>query len=560
MPTNHLFNINGKPQPSATLMNGRLYATILSDEHFASALIWGALLSASEKARPAFLISDNDQQKFLDSTDALARDANSALDLGLVQIFSLDAQTIPQTIPAPSRQLLAEFEHFDIPQKSLLVVDRAELLFDDKALDNEAPLIREWRDWAEKNQCALLLLFRSLPEQRNELGLKLMAALHLFGGIARMRFADGIVRWEILGGFGGDALPVSKTVYLQRGDNGRLSGLDITRTGIVEEAAVDEDAVFAMKSICPKNQLPAAGWYWADNLEELLALVSETIAATVILAFDQNTPLEHLERAVFALRQNKGNRIKIVVRELGVHLRYNQEAFLIKLGANFVAHAELSYSRFLNVISMVQGQRFTRTQPVSYEAAAADALREQEIGYLPPQKFLEAVNRAQGIGRSLAVQNALIGLPLAPGLVPLDALRYCSAKRHGDFCTADGYGVYVFLSACREGDVDRALQSFFQLPVGDLFNSETRYLSAQTIQSAIDDLAARDAAQALPDFSEDLAEIEAQEKTNIRITEQQATPAGSAIKIRAVPNEAQRRPLALRAAPAPDKSAGAQSS
>jgi len=152
--------------------------------------------------------------------------------------------------------------------------------------------------------------------------------------------------------------------------------------------------------------------------------------------------------------------------------------------------------------------------------------------------------------RALPVQSALLRLPLAYGLLPLDALRYCRIKRAGDLVTADDRSVFLFLYACRETDLDKTLERLFSLPLGELFSTEDRFLSPHTIRQAIDDLDIRHQQQAFPDLSAELAAVTKAQKPH-----QQALPATTARQQPAVqrhnaPPPAARRPLPVKGTPA----------
>lgn len=542
-----LFTVNGKQHPSACLTDGQMYAIIMSDEHDTHALVWGALLAAADSARPAYLVTDNDPQRFLSSTDKLAQSAGSALMSGKINLLRLDASAFSQLHRAASQQLLDEFEHFSIPDHALLIVDHAELLFDESAFDKRTSRIADWRNWAEKKHASPLLLFRMRENRASNLSSHLMRSAHFFGGIARMHFAEDMLRWTIMSWFGANASVVTdKTWQLLAGESGRLAGSDMPVTETLVEAAADEDAVYAMKSIFTENQMTGSDWHWIEDINTLQTQIAGAVAATIILSFDRATSLDKLAHTIYGLRLHHGSRIKIIIRELDARLRYSQEALMTRLGANLIVPAELGHSRFLSMVSMIQGQRLSRTLPASYEEAILQSTHKQGQGYLPPKKFVEAVTHALHLSRSLALQNALLDLPLAHGLTPVDALRYFIAKRNGDFCTADENGIYIFLSACREADVDIALRNSFYLPVDDLFNSETRYLSTQTIRLAIEDLTERIATGAQPDFTGILAALSAREDLSDSAPVQQTASGKPAAKTRPVSPAATPHPLTLR--------------
>jgi hypothetical protein len=71
-------------------------------------------------------------------------------------------------------------------------------------------------------------------------------------------------------------------------------------------------------------------------------------------------------------------------------------------------------------------------------------------------------------------------------------------QRDGDLITADAQGLYVFLFACRESDLDLALSHLFTLPLGALFSSQAQDATAGGMALMLERL--RGAAAHLPDY------------------------------------------------------------
>jgi hypothetical protein len=105
---------------------------------------------------------------------------------------------------------------------------------------------------------------------------------------------------------------------------------------------------------------------------------------------------------------------------------------------------------------------------------------------------------------ALAIQSILVRLPLAPGMTALDALHACDIKRKGDICTAIPDSLYVFLFACREGDVDLALGHIFTLPIDMLFEGQLRFSIPTTIEHGLNDLANILNTSVVPNYTDEL--------------------------------------------------------
>lgn len=318
----------------------------------------------------------------------------------------------------------------------------------------------------------------------------------------------------------------------------------------VPEPAGDERLVLAQRSAFLPGETPAAGWRLAGGHDSLPAQFGSAAAATVVLAFTPGADPVALARCVFALRRQCGVRLKIVVREVNARLRHSQESLIARVGANLIVPAEIGYARFLSLTAMVQGQVFPHALPATFEQALREATPDDEQGYLAPPAFLRGAAGMLERSRALQVENTLLRLPLAYGLRPLDALRYCRIKRAGDLATADDRSVYLFLYACREADIGRTLERLFSLPVGELFSAEDRFLSPHTIGHALADLEERHRLHAYPDLSARLtAEPAAEHAAPATITAADA-PNGPPVLRYPAPPSAVSRPLRIRGAPA----------
>lgn len=91
-------------------------------------------------------------------------------------------------------------------------------------------------------------------------------------------------------------------------------------------------------------------------------------------------------------------------------------------------------------------------------------------------------------------------LPVLPQVPHLDALRTCRALRDGDLVSADRDSLYVFLFACREPDVDAALQRLFSAPLEHFFSSQTTDSTQPGIRAVLERLRSA-VALGLPDYS-----------------------------------------------------------
>lgn len=546
MQVSHLFKIDDLTQPSTCLVPGHVYAAIVQNHAYAFALAWGALLDAAIHGRPTWLVTHDDPAGALSADSTLAREGSGALRDGLIHI--LQVKTVPSGVGNAAIEILKEFDYFRVAPGSLLVLDGAESYLNESALADNA-VIDAWRHWAEHSGRTLLLLFRHDNAQASAFTEELIRKANYFAGIARLHPSSGNDSWEIFHWFGPGGYTAGRSLRLVIASNGALAAFD-KRTREVLELAADEASVFAIKSALAGP--PPQGWIVVDDLQALMPLALQAVAATVIIGFDRDSHFDAMARAIFTLRKSCGKQLKIIIREIDTHLRYSHEFLTLQLGASLVVPPEVNFSRFLSMQAMAQGQIFHRDLPDSYEEAAVLALPQQTMGYLAPRHFVQAVSVELDNAYSLAVQSVLIRLRLAFGLKPIDALRHVTVKRAGDIYSSDNESIYVFLFACREGDVDIALERLFRLPVEDLFEDEQRYLSSQTVLRAMQQFAKRANQGELPDLHVELAALHAQYNANSTPAERnsatRATKDSFTVARHRAPPSARRQPLQLRAA------------
>lgn len=539
MVAGHSFAIKNLDHAAASLFCGRVYVVVYDEAAPILAVVWPMLLAAGETG-PALWLTERDPERELASPMAQAGEVRRALDTGRIKSFQWGGA------PAPGlRRVLEELDYFGAAKGGLVVIDGAEWLFAGAGPGETDSIIAACWRWAEQNACALLLLCTRRAGRADPAD-ALRQATQRLGGFARFRRSDDRLWWDVFHWFGAERTVAGRSFRLSERADGGMAVEEDDAPQAAPEPAVDEDAVFITRAALPGKQLPPTAWNITEDFDALGMAVATATAATIILHYDQATLLDTLTRALFGLRQLCGTRIKIVVREINVRMRYSQEQLLMRLGANLVVPAEVSFSRFSSLVAMIQGQIFSRPLDANYEATVSGVVAVPERGYLAPANFIEVVAMAMERVHLLDIQNVLIRLPLTPSLTPFDALRYCSMKRPGDLCTADGESVYIFLFACRESDIEFTLDRLFRLPVPELFEGEVRYLSPETIRQAMEELSARAAQGKLADLGPVLAAVSQKQPT---AETKAAWAAGSDNLLhRRAPSPALRRPLSLRSA------------
>ncbi|MEE3664622.1 cellulose biosynthesis protein BcsE [Brenneria sp. g21c3] len=243
----------------------------------------------------------------------------------------------------------------------------------------------------------------------------------------------------------------------------------------------DEGLYLAQTDVLEGAPALSASWRLFADHDALARRGMSAHAATLIFSLRNAHQVDDLAREIHRLRSQRGDRLKIVVREMRSALRSSDERLLLACGANLiVAHAE-SLSRFLTRLESVQGQHFTRRVPTDIETLLT-VMRPLKIkGYLPTDRFTRAVQ--QLMGNALIPEGSkglLVALYPVPGLLVAQALTICNLRRSGDVVTLSQGRLLLFLSTCGINELDTALKSIFSLPVNEIFSR--RAVWAQDLQ------------------------------------------------------------------------------
>jgi hypothetical protein len=178
----------------------------------------------------------------------------------------------------------------------------------------------------------------------------------------------------------------------------------------------------------------------------------------------------------------------------------HSEQALLQLGASAVVYKEVGFSRLLQLLKDINAQSHAREVHTDY-GQAVDGFTPPDVrGYQPPAQFCSLVRDILDRTQSMGLPHSLVQLNMLAQTPHLDALRACHLSRDGDLLTADNQSVYVFLFACREPDVELALNRLFALPLTELFGSDAIDCSDAGIRTMTDHLQ-ESARKGSPDYS-----------------------------------------------------------
>ena len=315
-----------------------------------------------------------------------------------------------------------------------------------------------------------------------------------------------VTRWS--GGRGGTVQALGFGL-VERDDGGWQadgSGLALDTHALV--TAGDADVVLTLADALAGSAGVPPGWKVFDTLGQLVAACRYLVAATVVLPYRGGTELPLLVDTVRQLRSAHPHALKIVVREAGGQLRYNQELALLRFGTNTVVYRDVGFSHLLQTLDALRNQTFSRRIPDGdaselLQSVAPDPVR----GYLPLPSFCEAAQRMLDRTAPLGMEHCIVQLPLLPQVAHLDALAACKIGRDGDLVTADAQAVWLFLFACRAPDVEATLKRLFMHRLSELFSQVRVRPDADAMGRALERLR-RHGVDAVTDYGDALLALQ----------------------------------------------------
>lgn len=265
-----------------------------------------------------------------------------------------------------------------------------------------------------------------------------------------------------------------------------------TPSSVAEQTGDDQWMLLAEHSVLEGAPPLSERWFLFDDNVALAERASHARAATVIFALSGNDEVDVLARQIHRLRMQRGNSLKIVVREMNSSLRYVDQRLLQACGANLVVPHAARLSSFLTLLDDLQNLSFTRHVPEDIEVLLDSRLPTHHKGYLPLPVFCRVMNDIWAHA-ALATESRgiLISLRPASGISPQQAMSLCSLRRDGDILTVTEQHLYLFLSNCQISDVESVLDFLFNLPVKDVFANQTFWSQELDIQTVIRRLAAK---------------------------------------------------------------------
>ncbi len=313
---------------------------------------------------------------------------------------------------------------------------------------------------------ALLVMAEGLS---SALGGRLYALDRFICGLAQLYYSQGDIRllqrfWINTSGVAGAA-----DFQLYRHESGFSLGLQPEHL-LTDETGDDQHFYLAQTSVLEQAPAPSGYWELFDEPEALHTRAMAAHAATVLLAIDDSTRINELARQLYGLRQHCGDALRLVIREMRPVLRYKDDQLLLACGASLIVPFGNNLTRFLTLVEMVRGQRWQRTLPDDLDTFISHMQPVPLSGLLSPRQFSGAVQTMwRGVEHG-EIDHRLLCLYPVSGLSPAQAMTQSHLRRHGDIACIVNGALFLFLFACRQDGLERALENIFRLPWRELFS------------------------------------------------------------------------------------------
>ncbi|HEF7270612.1 TPA: cellulose biosynthesis protein BcsE [Yersinia enterocolitica] len=354
------------------------------------------------------------------------------------------------------------------PQQRLFILFAPANLWQTFTSEEMQQWLQHIQQWLEAQNCTLLVICHSTGI--NKIKNQLVSQHRYLQGLANLQWQQDNAQYVVSWWSTAKGVTANQLVLLEADEQGWSMADEVQQA--LPQSRNDEHLYLAETSILEGAPPLSTHWQLLESNTALAQRAMTAHAATLIFALNQSEQIDEMAHQIHNIRRQRGNTVKIVVREMHASLRYSDERLLLACGANLIVPHVAPLSRFLTMLEGIQGQRFSRHVPEDINALL-EALRPLQLkGYLPPTEFYQSV--LQLMNNTLLPENGkgvLVALRAVPGLQARQALTLCHLRRYGDVVTVSDNRLLLFLSTCRINDLDTALSHIFRLPVAEAFSN-----------------------------------------------------------------------------------------
>lgn len=333
--------------------------------------------------------------------------------------------------------------------------------------------LREWSygtaKWLRQRQCTMVILSHSSGV--NRLRGQLSNEHRIFNGLSNLQWQQDSAQYLVNWWSTPHCINANQLLTLNQTPQG-WQAEEEESSALHTQVVSDAGRYLAERCILEGAPPLSVNWQLFENSTSLTQQGMQAMAATLIFALSQSDHIDVLAHQIHNLRRQRGNGLKIVVREMSASLRYSDERLLLACGASLIVPHAAPLSSFLTMLEGVQGQRLSRHIPADIDTLLAGLRPLPVKGYLPLEDFSKAV--VSLLENTLLPEDGkgvMVALRPVPGLTARQSMTLCHQRRFGDVMTVAQNRLFLFLSTCRINDLDTALKFIFRLPVREAFSN-----------------------------------------------------------------------------------------
>lgn len=469
---------NQSPFNFSALSTGQLYLVLYGEDTPHDLLLHNHLVDSSGTGQTPIWITDQEPHRTLVAGD-LAQRLKELVKNGKVQVFL-------EEISASVERLLGEIDYYAHPHQQLIVIERFQrYCLNGMQAEFEHALIA-MRAWAQERQCIFLLM--SPVEYQQPL---LRAGVGTLGGIANLMYQGRNLSWVIHYWLQGDHLISQRTAQISQADNQQLlidsrspDSLELVPS---DGPVYDTNRTVVARAVLNGYPLPA-GWEVVNHNNDVTDQLSSAVGCTFLLEFSPAVSLKELTQLVYQMRLGRGARLRIVIRELGTHLRASEESRLYQLGASLVIPAEVSFARLQGMLASLQGQLYSRLLPTDFNTTWQQSSLPGVRGYLEPVEFVHEAQQSLKQIDLYIHQPLLVQMDLEPEWQRTDPAELMQVGRAGDFFTRVSDRLFLYLHSCQPDQVTRVLEQLLQRPVDEVCSAQQQWMTLDQIQLVLSQL------------------------------------------------------------------------
>lgn len=499
--------IPGIPPSINTLLNGSIYATMVDSVPAHLSITIQALKTNLTENNTCVLITPMTPSLFLSRAKACGIDFSDEIAQSRLYFFTQEGDYATNIFRHGIKRFLHEFDYFKVPRESFFLFDQAGDLFTMSDQIMAQTQAQDYQDWMRASGNTALFIFPSKDDRRSQ------SLLSCFSGVARVNQSKTGLEllidfwYSVEGAVAAKAFPV----FLDRTG---LIRVDTTLSEVSVKAsfenisANDQNTVFYYGpdfdtfSAAIKH---SEEWQRAQTLVDLVHLVHDAVMATVVISLDGNVELKQVAKIVHYMRLNRGNKLKIVIREVGFSLRYLNELLLLRLGANLIIHQQIAKQQFPLLWELLAGQKYTRNIDKDFDFAYASILPSDYKGYVDLVTFCDESLGMLSWGDAFDIHHTLVVASYPEQANIPEILGKINIIRDGDIFSSDETHCYVIMHACSEDNSASAFSRITKASEASLFASITYLTKQESILKVLLDLVQSGNIALLPDLTEPIA-------------------------------------------------------